>query len=62
MPLLKPIAKSVGKQAIRSGISLAGDILEGHNPKEAFKQNLKDGTNKLFQKVVKINTPPKKNS
>ena len=60
VPLLKPIAKSVGKQAIRSGISLAGDILEGHNPKEAFKQNLKDGTKKLFKKVVKINTPAKK--
>ena len=32
---------------------MAGDILDGQNPKQAFKQNLKQGTKKLFQKVVK---------
>ena len=53
LPILKPVAKSIRKQAIRSGVQMAGDILDGQNPKQAFKQNLKQGTKKLFQKVVK---------
>ena len=59
LPILKPVAKSIGKQAIRSGVQMAGDILEGYNPKQAFKQNFKQGARALFKKVVKKN-PPKK--
>ena len=60
LPILKPMAKSIGKQAIHSGVQMAGDIIEGHNPKQAFKQNFKQGARELFKKVVKKKNPPKK--
>ena len=53
LPILKPVAKSIGKQAIRSGVQMAGDILDGQSPKQAFKQNLKQGTKELFSKAVR---------
>ena len=56
------MAKSIGKQAIRSGVQMAGDILEGHNPKQAFKQNFKQGARELFKKVVKKKESTEKNS
>ena len=60
LPILKPVAKSIGKQAIRSGAQIAGDILDGQNPKQAFKQNLRQGTKELFQKAVKKKLKPVK--
>ena len=60
LPILKPVVKSIGKQAIRSGAQIAGDILDGQNPKQAFKQNLRQGTKELFQKVVKKKLKPVK--
>ena len=60
LPILKPVAKSIGKQAIQSGVQMAGDILDGQNPKQAFKQNLKQGTKQLFRKVVKRKSKPVK--
>ena len=53
IPLLKPAAKSIGRQVVRSGTQLAGDILNGADPKQAFKQNLKRGAKELFQKATK---------
>ena len=60
LPLLKPIAKSVGKQVIQSGAQFAGDIINGQKPKQAFKQNLKRGAKQLFQKAIKRKTSPSK--
>ena len=60
VPLLKPVAKSIGKQVIRSGTRLAGDILDGETPKQALKQNLKRGAKELFQEVVKDRNPRKR--
>lgn len=52
MPLLKPAAKSIGRQVVRSGTLLADDILNGADPKEAFKKNLKRGAKELFHKAT----------
>ena len=52
IPLLKPVAKSIGKQVVRTGTLLADDILNGENPKQALKKNLKRGAKELFQKAV----------
>ena len=43
IPLLKPVAKSIGKQVVRSGTQLADDILNGQNPKQAFKKKFEAG-------------------
>ena len=53
IPLLKPVAKSIGKQVVRSGTQLADDILNGQNPKQAFKKNLKQGAKELFHQAIK---------
>ena len=52
MPLLKPAAKSIGRQVVRSGTLLADDILNGADPKDAFKKNLKQWAKELFQKAT----------
>ena len=54
------MAKSIGKQALKSGAQMAGDILEGQSPKQAFKQNLKQGAKELFVKAVRKKNPPRK--
>ena len=53
MPLLKPVAKSIGRQFLRSGTLLAEDILNGENPAAAFEKNLKRRPKELFQKASK---------
>ena len=60
LPLLKPVAKTIGKQVVRSGTLLADDILNGQNPKLAFKKNLKRGAKELFEKAAKPKKGPKK--
>ena len=60
LPILKPVAKSIGRQALKSGAQMAGDILEGQNPKQAFKRNLKQGAKELFVKAVGKKNPPRK--
>ena len=60
LPILKPVAKSIGKQALKSGAQMAGDLLEGQSPKQAFKQNLKQGAKELFVKAVRKKNPPRK--
>ena len=60
IPLLKPVAKTIGKQVVRSGTLLADDILNGQSPKLAFKKNLKQGAKELFEKATKPKKTPKK--
>ena len=60
LPILKPVAKSIGKQAIKSGAQFAGDILDGSSPKQALKRNLKQGARELFNKAVKRKKAPAK--
>ena len=40
-PLLGPVIKSVGQQAVREGMGLVGDILGGNNLRRAAGQRLK---------------------
>lgn len=57
MPLLKQGARTVGKEALRSGINVANDILDkGMHPREAFKTRLREsGTNLKRKAEEKIN-------
>lgn len=57
IPLLKQGARTVGKEALRSGINVANDVLDkGIHPREAFKTRLREsGTNLKRKAEEKIN-------
>ncbi len=50
LPLAKNVGKTVGKQALRTGASVAHDVLEGSNFKESLKTRGKQGARRLVQK------------
>ena len=62
LPLLKSGAKAVGKEAIKSGTQLLGDILEGDNVKRAAAKRAKKAGKNLLRSAVKhfSDTPPGK--
>ncbi len=49
MPIAKTAGKAIGKQALRSGIGFAGDVLEGTNVKEAAIKRARSGAAKLMR-------------
>lgn len=58
IPLLKQGARTVGKEALRSGMNVASDIIDnGIHPREAFKTRLRESGENLKRKAEeKINT------
>lgn len=58
IPLLKQGARTVGKEALRSGMNVATDIMEsGIHPREAFKTRLRESGENLKRKAEeKIST------
>ena len=48
MPIIKQQAKIIGKKALKSGLNLGKDILEGQNVKQAGKQRLKEFATDVF--------------
>lgn len=52
IPILKPVAKSLGRQVLKSGARFAGDVINGQNAKQAFKQNLQQGAKELFMNTT----------
>lgn len=62
VPLVTKGAKTIGKQAARTGISIAGDALSGENVKLASKRRLKEAGRTLTSKALRnIGVqPPKK--
>jgi hypothetical protein len=46
-----PIGKAIGKQALKSGLSLGGDILKGRDPREAILEHGRTGASKLMKKA-----------
>lgn len=57
IPLLKQGARAVGKEALRSGINVASDVMDsGIHPREAFKARLRESGENLKRKAEeKIN-------
>lgn len=57
IPLLKQGARTIGKEALRSGVNVANDILDkGMHPREAFQTRLREsGTNLKRKAEEKIN-------
>jgi hypothetical protein len=49
MPLLKKGAKTLGREALKTGLNIAGDVVQGRNIKQA---RLKSTGQNLFQKAM----------
>jgi hypothetical protein len=52
MPLLKKGAKTLGREALKTGLNIAGDVVQGRNIKPAAEARLKSTGQNLFQKAM----------
>lgn len=57
MPLLKSGAKTVGKQLLKTGLNITGDLLNGKNFKESAKQRFSQSGQKLVQNFSNMLVP-----
>ena len=58
MPLLKKGAKTIGREALKTGLNIAGDVVQGRNIKQAAKSRLKSTGKNLLQKAMETVGPP----
>ena len=58
MPLLKTGAKTLGREALKTGLDIVGDIVQGRNIKQAAESRLKSTGQNLFQKAMDTVGPP----
>ena len=58
VPLLKKGAKTLGREALKTGLNLALDVMEGQNVKQAAKSRLKSTRQNLLQKAIIGVGPP----
>jgi hypothetical protein len=58
MPLLKKGAKTLGRQALKTGLNIAVDVVQGRNIKQAAKSRLKSTGQNLLQKAMNTVGPP----
>lgn len=61
MPVAKSALKTVGKQAIRTGLSVATDALAGENPLQSLEHHGKKAAANVINKVnTRVNTRTKR--
>ena len=58
IPLIKKGASAIGKQALRSGVEFAGDLLQGKSAKVAAANRAKEAANTLFDRASSYVIPP----
>ena len=58
MPLLKKGAKTLGREALKTGLNIAGDVVQERNIKRAAKSRLKSTRQNLLQKAMDTVGPP----
>lgn len=51
-PLLKKGAMALGKHALRTGMQIAGDVIEGQNIKQAAKRHFKEAGSDLVSSAL----------
>ncbi len=66
MPLFKQGAKTLGRQALRTGLGIAQDALEGKNIKTAAQSRLKQTGRHMARRMIqnadsRLNRPARKN-
>jgi hypothetical protein len=54
MPLLKKGAKTLGREALKTGLNIAGDVVQGRNIKQAAQSRLKSTGQNLLQKAKRV--------
>ena len=52
MPLLKKGAKTLEREALKTGLNIAGDVVQGRNIKQAAKSRLQLTGENLLQKAM----------
>jgi hypothetical protein len=62
MPLLKKGTKTLEREALKTGLHIAGDVVQGRNIKQAAKSRLKSTGENLFQKAMDTVGPPRTTS
>ena len=62
MPLLKKGAKTLGREVLKTGLDIAGDVVQGRNIKQAAQSRLKSTGQNLFQKAMDTVGPPRTTS
>jgi hypothetical protein len=60
MPLLKKGTKTLEREALKTGLNIAGDVVQGRNIKQAAKSRLISTEEKLLQKSMDTVGPPGK--
>ncbi len=59
MPLVKSGVKALGKQGMKTGLQIAGDVLSGQKPKRTIRQRGKQAGQQLLHKALhQFITPP----
>lgn len=58
-PILKPIAKTIGKQVVRTGMNIAKDVVRGTNFKTALKRRGVQAIKSSISQLVSPNTTQK---
>ena len=59
MPLVKSGVKALGKQAAKTGMQIAGDVLRGQKPKRAARKRTKQAGQQLLNTALhQFMTPP----
>ena len=58
VPLLKKGAKTLGREALKTGLNIAEDMVAGKNLKQAAKSRLKSTGQNLLQKAIIGVGPP----
>ena len=52
VPLFSSVGKTLGKQALNTGLQIAGDVVSGHNLKESAKHRAREAGHSLLNKAV----------
>lgn len=60
LPLLKPVAKAVGHEAINFGLGVAKDALAGKRIKASMKRRATETGKRLFKRVKNTRKPAKR--
>jgi hypothetical protein len=60
MPLLKKGAKILEREALKTGLTIAGDVVQGRNIKRAAKSRVKSTGENLLQQAMDTVGPPGK--
>jgi hypothetical protein len=58
MPLLKSGAKTLGRETLKTGLNIAGDVVQGKNLKQAAKTRLKTTGQRMLQRALAQSGPP----